>query len=403
MSDQQPDIYDLGLAADVEMLKRTPVTRRRLLGLGAAGLSAFLTGCASAAAQSNNRTALPLVSSGTAATATPATTSTASPADCVSEIPAETAGPYPADGSRASNQTLNVLTRSGIVRSDIRTSLGTGATAAGVPLTIELTLVDSNRNCAPLAGYALYLWHCDRAGNYSLYSSGVTDEDYLRGVQVSDSTGLIRFTSIFPGCYAGRWPHAHFEVYPSLAEATGAGNIVHTSQLALPEDVCRAVYATDGYSASLRNLGQITLASDNIFRDGWSSQLATLSGEADCVHRRDRRSARPGSVRLQRLPQAGGGQQPDPGHPHRRVHQHDRSCHDDRAHQRAGNVHRSGRGVHGCTGASGGGRHDKRKQPADLRNRLGRVRGPLPDRRSAARRARDRGRGDGPGRRPDRP
>lgn len=283
MSDQQPDIYDLSLAADLEMLKRTPVTRRRLLGLGAAGLSAFLAGCASAAAQSNNRTYLPTVAGGTASTSTttPATatpTATTMPAVCVSEIPAETAGPYPADGSQASNQTLNVLTRSGIVRSDIRTSLGTGTTATGVPLTIELTLVDSNKNCAPLAGYALYLWHCDRAGNYSLYSSGVTGEDYLRGVQVSDSTGLIRFTSIFPGCYAGRWPHVHFEVYPSLAEATGAGNIVHTSQLALPEEVCRAVYATDGYSASLRNLGQITLASDNVFRDGWSNQLATLSG-----------------------------------------------------------------------------------------------------------------------------
>ena len=284
MSDQQPDIYDLGLAADMEMLKRTPVTRRRVLGLGAAGLSAFLAGCASAAAQSTNRTYLPTVAGGTASTSTitPATatpTATTTPAACVSEIPAETAGPYPADGSRASNQTLNVLTRLGIVRSDIRTSLGTGTTAAGVPLTIELTLVDSNSNCAPLAGYALYIWHCDRAGNYSLYSSGVTDEDYLRGVQVSDSTGLIRFTSIFPGCYAGRWPHVHFEVYPSLAEATGAGNIVHTSQLALPEDVCRAVYATDGYSSSLRNLGQITLASDNVFRDGWNSQMATLSGD----------------------------------------------------------------------------------------------------------------------------
>lgn len=278
MSDQQPDIYDLGLQADMEMLKRTPVTRRRLLGLGAAGLTAFLAGCASATAQSNNRTNLPLV--GSTATTTASPTSTTAPAVCVSEIPAETAGPYPADGSRASNQSLNVLTRAGIVRSDIRTSLGTGTTAAGVPLTIVLTLVDSDSGCAPLAGYALYAWHCDRDGNYSLYSSGVTGEDYLRGVQVADANGELRFTSIFPGCYAGRWPHIHFEIYPSLAQATGAGNIAHTSQLALPEDVCRTVYATDGYASSLRNLNGISLATDNVFRDGWSSQLATVTGDA---------------------------------------------------------------------------------------------------------------------------
>ncbi len=278
MESEKPDIYDLGLAADLEMLKRAPIDRRRLLRLGAAGLTAFLTGCASAAAQSGSRVALPLVA-GTS-TAAPAQTATAAPALCVDEIPEETAGPYPADGSSASNQTLNVLTRSGIVRSDIRASLGTGAVAAGVPLTIELTLVNASGDCAPLPGYAIYVWHCSREGLYSLYSSGVTAEDYLRGVQAADSNGAVTFSSIFPGCYSGRWPHVHFEIYPSLAGATGAGNIVHTSQLALPQDVCETVYATEGYSASVRNLAQISLASDNVFRDGNASQMATVSGDA---------------------------------------------------------------------------------------------------------------------------
>src|SRR4029079_7138017 len=131
--------------------------------------------------------------------------------------------------------------------------------AAGVPLTIKLALVDSNSNCAPLAGYAIYLWHCNRDGKYARYSSGVTSEDYLRGVQATDSTGTVTFTSIFPACYSGRWPHVHFEIYSSVADATSSGPIVKTSQIALPQEACDAVYATDGYSASVGNLSQVTL------------------------------------------------------------------------------------------------------------------------------------------------
>lgn len=297
--DHEQDIYDLGLAADLEMLKRAPIDRRRLLKLGALSLSALLTGCATAAAQSSSRTFLPLLSNAPSATptttatttaiaatptASPTTSPTASPTAtsvpgaCVSEIPQETAGPYPADGSNASNQNLNVLTRSGIVRSDIRSSTS-GTTAAGVPLTIVLNLVDSNSNCAPLAGYAVYIWHCDREGKYSLYSTGITDQDYLRGVQASDSSGMVSFTSIFPACYSGRWPHIHFEIYPSLAQATGPSNLIHTSQLALPKATCDTVYATTGYSASVQNLARVSLASDNVFSDGYSTQLATVTGD----------------------------------------------------------------------------------------------------------------------------
>jgi protocatechuate 3,4-dioxygenase beta subunit len=194
-------------------------------------------------------------------------------------IPTETAGPYPADGSNASSQSLNVLTRSGIVRSDIRSSLNTGNVAAGVPLTIELTLVDSSASCAPLSGYAIYAWHCTQGGLYSMYSNGVTAEDYLRGVQATDSNGKATFTSVFPGCYSGRWPHIHFEVYPSLATATSAANKVATSQLALPQAACDTVYATTGYSSSVGNLAKITLASDNVFSDGSTLQLATITGD----------------------------------------------------------------------------------------------------------------------------
>lgn len=189
-------------------------------------------------------------------------------------IPAETAGPFPGDGSNGPN----VLSAAGAVRSDIRSSFaGLTGTAPGIELTFTL-IVQSATDCAPLAGRAVYAWHCDRAGRYSLYSAGVIDQNYLRGVQETDAAGAVTFRTIFPGCYAGRWPHIHFEVYPSLAAASSAGNKSATSQLALPQAACSLVYATTGYEASVANLNGVSLATDNVFSDGADRQLATIAG-----------------------------------------------------------------------------------------------------------------------------
>ena len=200
---------------------------------------------------------------------------TASGLACPSKIPTETAGPYPGDSSNGPN----VLNQTGVVRSDIRSSFaGLSGTAAGVPLEIQMTLVSAS-TCAPLADYAVYLWHCDRAGNYSLYSSGFTNQNWLRGVQAADANGIVKFTSIYPGCYAGRWPHIHFEVYKSLAAATAVSNKIATSQIAMPLAANNLVYATSLYPASAANQSRITLATDGIFSDGASLELATVTGD----------------------------------------------------------------------------------------------------------------------------
>jgi protocatechuate 3,4-dioxygenase beta subunit len=193
-----------------------------------------------------------------------------------SEVPSETAGPYPGDGSNGPD----VLDDSGIVRHDIRRSFGGSRTLAnGVPLRVNLTVTDASKDFAPLAGAAVYLWHCDRAGRYSMYSSGVEDENYLRGIAKTDSSGTAWFTTIFPGCYSGRWPHIHFEVYSSVAKAVANGPIVKTSQLALPKAVCSKVYAASGYAASVGNLARTSLSTDNVFRDDKAiHQLATVTG-----------------------------------------------------------------------------------------------------------------------------
>jgi protocatechuate 3,4-dioxygenase beta subunit len=251
---QEEEVVDQGLDFDV----RTLLSRRRMLqafGLGA-GMFA-LAACGVDAASTSD--------------------ASVTGAGGVTEIPDETAGPYPGDGSNGPD----VLEESGIVRSDIRSSFGTSTTTAeGVPLEFELTILDMTNDNAPYVGVAVYAWHCDRAGRYSLYSEGVEDENYLRGVQVTDAQGKVRFTSIVPACYSGRWPHIHFEVYPDEASITDSTTAIATSQLAFPKDVVDLVYATEGYEASVANLAQVSLESDNVFGDdGAAHQLAAVTGD----------------------------------------------------------------------------------------------------------------------------
>ncbi|NMO51844.1 intradiol ring-cleavage dioxygenase [Actinoplanes sp. TBRC 11911] len=216
---------------------------------------------------------------GLAACSEDTTSSSPSPAATAAsgEIPGETAGPYPGDGSNGPD----VLEQSGIVRRDIRSSFG-GATgtAEGVPMTLDLTINDLANGGRPFTGVAVYVWHCDRAGRYSLYSDGVTGENYLRGVQIADSTGRVTFTSVFPACYSGRWPHVHFEVYPDQAAITDSAKAIATSQLALPKEICEKVYAQSGYEASVSNLARVSLDSDNVFSDDEAAkQLAIVTGD----------------------------------------------------------------------------------------------------------------------------
>ncbi len=259
--------HDLGLSHDLPKIveRQRSLGRRGMLAVfGGVGVAA-LAGCAADSSSTSTSTAVP------------AGDSTVEVAD--GEIPEETAGPYPGDGSNGPN----VLTESGIVRSDITSSFGEASGVAdGVPVTVELKVYDLNGDDAtPLAGAAVYLWHCDRDGSYSMYSDAAADENYLRGVQEAAEDGSLEFTTIFPACYSGRWPHMHFEVYESLDAATSASSKLRTSQLALPQDVCETVYATDGYEQSVTNLAQVSLDSDGIFSDGYSLQMAKLTGSVD--------------------------------------------------------------------------------------------------------------------------
>ena len=245
------DLHPEGLAADLPHL-----TRRRLvltgLAMGGAGLALW----------------------GARGGAQTVTGTGADGSVCVA-LPAETAGPFPADGTNIrAGQTVNILTETGVIREDIRTSIG-GLTpvADGVPLVLEITLLDVRNACRPLQGMAVYAWQCDAEGVYSIY--GAADRNYLRGVGISDADGRVRLTSVFPGCYPGRWPHIHFEVFSSAEMAVSGKAGLLTSQFALPEAECRAVYArTPLYAASVQALDGVSLRRDGVFRNGTEAELA---------------------------------------------------------------------------------------------------------------------------------
>ncbi|WP_420122471.1 intradiol ring-cleavage dioxygenase [Nakamurella sp.] len=274
------ELVDQGLSFDVGTL----LTRRRMLkafGLGAATIGLAACGVTSTSAGGTSSTAGSAGSSSAASSASSSAASAAgsAAAGTLTEIPDETNGPYPGDGTNGPD----VLEQSGIVRSDIRSSFGTSTTTAeGVPMTLRLNVYDiQGGQQVPYAGAAVYVWHCDRDGNYSMYSSGIENENYLRGVQIADANGVVEFTSIFPACYQGRWPHVHFEVYPDEASISDHDLSVSTSQLAFPADVCTTVYATAGYESSITTFGQFTsIAEDNVFGDtDGVGQIATVTGD----------------------------------------------------------------------------------------------------------------------------
>ena len=219
------------------------LSRREALGmLGAAG--AILS-----AACGGETPTSPTATTIAATATTPATTPTppVSGATCV-VTPSETAGPFP-------SITLPV-------RSDVRED------RTGLLLTLAISVVNTNASCAPAANASVKIWHCDAAGSYSEYGN-VTSSTWLRGIQPVDANGVARFTTIYPGWYAGRATHIHIEVFVN-------NRSVKTTQLAFPEETNSAVYASGVYASKGQNPTKTT--NDMVFSDGVTSELASVAG-----------------------------------------------------------------------------------------------------------------------------
>ncbi len=194
-------------------------------------------------------------------TTTSDSTSSSGTSTSCTATPDETAGPYPYDLSADS----------AIYRTDITEG------KTGIPLTLTLTVVNSNNSCAVLSNARVDIWHCDKDGYYSEYSEpgylGTEDntgKTFLRGIQLTDSNGQVTFTTIYPGWYTGRVTHIHLEIYVSSV-------LKLTTQLCFPDSLNTTVYATSGYSAHGQN--SITDSSDQVFSDAYSTELVTISGD----------------------------------------------------------------------------------------------------------------------------
>ena len=230
------DLYDQGLQADVATL----VDRRRVLQLmGLAGVGAFLAACAPGAVSSATATA--------SASAPPPLRPPPAPRPAPRSSPRR-----PPARSRATARTAPTSSpQSGVVRSDIRVELRcVDGTAEGVPLTIRLTIQDAGNGCAPLAERrGLRLALRPRGQLLALLPGRRRTRTTCAASRRPATTGSSTFTSIFPACYSGRWPHIHFEVYPTSPPRRTPANRIATSQIALPKDICEEVYATDGLRA----------------------------------------------------------------------------------------------------------------------------------------------------------
>ncbi len=250
------------------------INRRKTLGtlgafsvLGAAGLASC--GGGSAGGSSASSTATSTATSSTAATSTSSSLAPSSAASSVGSctvIPTETIGPFP----------LSTLLNNSLV---LREAISEDKT--GVPLTVKLKLVDINNKCAPVSGY-VYIWHCDKDGLYSGYSesnnAGQAGKTYCRGVQYTDTNGVATFTTIYPGWYAGRITHIHFQIF--LTDYSSTAKSTAISQMAFPADITKAVYNSTLYTKG-QNTSVTSFSADNVFSDGVTYQLATMTGSVD--------------------------------------------------------------------------------------------------------------------------
>lgn len=181
---------------------------------------------------------------------------------CVSANP-ETAGPFPTINP-ASLQQSNIV-----------------GDRTGVAFTINITVKNVNNACAAQPGVIVDIWHCDKDGYYSEYGGtqmqtvDYTAYHFLRGRQVADANGLVSFTSIFPGWYTSRATHIHVHVYDA------SGNSILITQIAFPEGTGSAVElvnAATAYGYTQGMSGYTYNASDNVFSDGTSTQMSTITG-----------------------------------------------------------------------------------------------------------------------------
>ncbi|MDR6977076.1 protocatechuate 3,4-dioxygenase beta subunit [Streptomyces sp. 3330] len=290
--------------------KDSSITRRRALAVTGG------TVAAGGLAVAGYQAAFADTSADAEASASASATSTSTSGSCMTLMTSVTEGPYYLDGA--------------LVRKDITEG------KSGVPLTLRLTVVDATDGCTPVAGAAVEIWHCDAWGYYSGYTtanpggsapaesedgSTADDDTYLRGYQIANANGVVKFETIFPGWYTPRTCHIHLKVHTGGQKEDGTyegGKVNYTGQLFFPDDIAEEIFTLEPYSK--HSGSYTTLADDMVYDDGGtSSGLLTLKA----VHKADPSKGYKGSITLGVDPDAentgagggGGGGTPPSGAP----------------------------------------------------------------------------------------
>ena len=230
------------------------LTRRDALKLLGVGSAAFLAACA---APEETSTLVPTTISTTGSSAT----STA--LDCVVR-PELTLGPYFVD------EQLN--------RSDVRSEPSDGSVKEGVPLTLTINVLDvANSSCTPIEGAQVDIWHCDAQGVYSGVSDqgfDTTGQKFLRGYQLTDTSGKVQFLTIYPGWYQGRTVHIHFMIRTTGADAQ---SYEFVSQFFFDDVLSDRVFTQEPYAS--KGERDIRNADDNIYNNGGDQLLLAVTGD----------------------------------------------------------------------------------------------------------------------------
>jgi protocatechuate 3,4-dioxygenase beta subunit len=186
-------------------------------------------------------------------------------------------GPYGVDGE--------------MVRHDLRES------GDGIDFYLDIGVIDVE-TCEPLPNAALTIWNCNANGFYSGFTGidpdtvelmdgytrradGTTDDEtFLRGIQITDSNGMVEFLTLFPGYYASRTTHIHVTVQSDISNGTSysASGVQHLGQLFFEEELLESIYALSPYVEHQSTLARVTNDEDSLYptanADGYGAVIS---------------------------------------------------------------------------------------------------------------------------------
>lgn len=250
-----------------EKRERQELSRRRTLGLLAGVGAAFAFGCGQDATGSptegdgggtgaDGGEDAATSPEGAADAGSANDSATTGDGGACAETPEGEIGPYFADDS---DPRFN--------RSNILSNLDGSGTQSGIPLTLTVTVVDTENACAPYVNAQVDIWHCNSAGVYSDQAAeSTTTEQWLRGYQLTDSNGKVTFVTIIPGWYSGRTTHIHLRLRSTYSTASSTTDGTNTTQLFFSQAFDDMVSTTVApYSAEGAN--PTTNASDRVYSE----------------------------------------------------------------------------------------------------------------------------------------